>query len=767
MRGKTLLRQIICMLLVLMMVLPCAAEETAGADKAESALKRYTDGKTVSSIFRAAERALADGLDPAQVSDEMYSLAEEQKLLPYLQYALENSAAYETEAYEKISAVAGSAERKLSLGDSPFRSYWEKIGFDPWGHFSGSAAFTEMIEDHGARYNLEAGFWKESEFQTVYGTSFSKFKPSRPRAGYVCVVVADGTQREPETDWDAEGDKASFLNRLQGNVKDLIRIIREEDSGMTPVFTGNPDIASSFWVLSERYPFRGWYGKNNRKEVRGFNSEASLTVIDAQTHQVTAKITQSNKLPNTIDWWHDGISYPDYPYLIDNKGFETFAAKVRKAIEKQYAAQETARRMTRVTAASVLNGILQKQADESKDAWVKAICESGVSGVTLEEEQVTFCLRSYNPQTKDLGTYAKAEDGNAWLQAALANASAYDLELTLPVEDGTLTKQAKTSLAAALKKAAASALAGFGGKDMSAALKDRFFPAPVEGKITDGTELASPSESFVTWYNARALAEAGVSLEEAAIACCAQKSQTLNAKAGPHRAELVCIGAEPTALIKDSAKAVLDEMAFAPAETRRPADQAEAALRETLLKNAVNARTKSTAKYTLIFDFDDLAEGKDPEEYIAQMAGFSIEDAAEGISSTAKKFPEEAAVAMPKAGKLKQGVPDPKTKVTFDLYEGAGPTYVQIRSEHGSVLVSAFVYPGKKVTVLAPKGFCRLAFCTGSWWFGEKGLFGDAGEYYISETTQILDSEYTHTYSLNPNDEDDILFTPASPKNFR
>ena len=767
MQGKTLFRHFICMLLALMMVLMCAsAEQAADAEQTDSPLKKYTDGKTIGGIFRAAERALGDGMDPAQVYDGMYGLAEEQDLLPDFQYALDNAAAYGTEMYEKTSAVACAEGRKLDLGSYPFQKYWEKTGFEPWGHFSGSAAFMDMIADHGARYNLEAGFWAEAEFQKVYGTTFAKFKPSRPRAGYVCIVVADGSQSGPETDWNAE-DTESFVHNMVTNIKDLIRMIKEEGAGMTPVFTGNPDIASSFWVFSQKYPFRGWYGQNNIKEVRGFNSEASLTVIDAATHQTTAKITKSNKLPNTIDWWHNGISYADTAYLIDNQGFESFASKVRKAIEKQYASQVITRRMTSVTATSVLNRILREQAEGSTDAWVKAICESGAGSVALTENQVTFCLRSYNPKLKDLGTYAKAEDKNAWLQAALGNASAYDLELTLPVEDGGLTKQAKTSLAAALKKAAATASAGFGAKDMTAALKDRFFPAPVDGKITDGTELSSPSETFVSWYGSRELAKAGVSIEEAAIACCAQKSQTLNVKTGPHRAELVCTGAEPKSLIEGSVKAVLDEMAFAPAEKRRPADQAEAALRETLLKDAVKARTKSTAKYSLIFDFDDLAEGKDPEGYTALMTGFSISEAAEKISATAQKFPKEAAVAMPKAGRLKLSDPNAKTKVTFDLYEGAGPTYVQIRSENGRVLVSAFVYPGKKVTVQAPKGFCRLAFCTGSWWFGEKGLFGDTGTYFISETTQILDSEYSHTYSLNPNDEDDIWFSEASPKDFR
>ena len=769
MKEKPLFRRIICMLFIIMMVFSSAAADNAvDAEKPESLLKKYTDGKTISGIFRAAERALGDGADPAQVYDEMYSLAEEQDLLPYLQYALENSAAYETEMYGKAIAIAGAEERKLDLGNYPFGSFWDKIGFAPWGRFSGSSAFLDMIADSGARYCLEAGFWTEAEFQTVYGASFAKFRPSRPRAGYVCIVVAEGSQSGPEADWDDGADAASFLHAMKTNIKDLIRFIKEENQGMAPVFTGNPDIASSFWVFSQRFPFRGWYGQNNRKEVRGFNTEASLTVIDAASHQTTAKISASNKLPNTIDWWHDGISVADTSYLIDNKGFESFAAKVEKAIEKQYASQEIIRRMTPVTATSVLNGILSEQAEGSPDAWVKAICESGVRGVTLEENQIAFSLRSYDPKLKALGTYAKAEDKNAWLQAALENASAYDLTLTLPVEDGKLTRQAKASLTAALKKAAVTASAGFGGKDMSAALAARFFPAPVEGKIADGAVLLSPSDSFALWYSARGLAEAGVSLEEAAIACCAQKSQVLNAKSGPHQAELVCTGTEPASLIEASVKAVLDKMALVPAENRLPADQAETALRETLLNNAVSARTKSTARYSLIFDFDDLAGGKDPDEYITLMAGLNVSEAADTVSSTVQKFPEQAAIAMPRAGKLQLKDPNAQTKVTFDLYEGAGPAYVQIRTENSSKpLVTAFVYPGQKVTVLAPAGFCRLAFCTGSWWYGEDILFGDTGTYYISETTQILGSEYSHTYSLDPNDEDDILFSKASPKDFR
>ena len=86
----------------------------------------------------------------------------------------------------------------------------DRIGRSGWTVYDRPEVSEEMarlLQDPQAEYCFEAGWWMESEFQSVFGTSYQKFKPSHPRPGYVCVVVRKGAQRDPETAWDAAGDR--------------------------------------------------------------------------------------------------------------------------------------------------------------------------------------------------------------------------------------------------------------------------------------------------------------------------------------------------------------------------------------------------------------------------------------------------------------------------------------------------------------------------------------------------------------------------------
>lgn len=745
--------------LLLALTAACAAESPA---EQTVSLKQYTNCDTVDSLFRAAERALKDGADPKLVYDEMYSIAEERDMLPYFLYALENTAAYGTARTEKLTDLVGG--RELSLTWKSPRAAVNRIGFDAYGHYSGSEAFMEMIADPGAQYCMPAGVWTESDFRKAYGTDFSKFKASRPRAGYVCVVIQNGSQSAPETSWNSDPD--SFMYVMKNNISPVMSGFFDQQADM-PLLTGNPDTASQFWLFKFSYPFRGWYGtRSNRKEVRGFNCEISLTVIDAATHRNVAKCSVMNRLPNTIYSWHNGIAEADTPALEDSKGYSSFVTRVAKAVAKQDENEEPVRRMTPVSAESVLNALLLKQAESSTDPWIQAVYSAGVRNVKVSADSVTFSLRSFDPRVKELGAFAKAADGRAWLRSALENASRYDLELTLPLEGGVLTKKAESTLAAAVKKAAAAAKQGFGGKDMAAALSMRFFPVPVEGKVTDASVLLTPSAAFTDWYDAAGLAETGLSPEDLSIVCYAQKSQTLNAKAGPHRLELTCSGTEPALLTRDCVPAVLDRLAFAPASSRPPLDRPETAVREVLADAALKSHTKPAGKFTFSLDVDELAEGKNPAGYLELLSGFSLSGTVDKVRSTAEMLPDEAASPMPKAGRITG--PASGTKVHFDLRADADPVYVELRSlEQNEVTASAFVYPGKRVTVAVPAGYYRIAFCTGPYWFGTETLFSEAGTYYVSESTQVLGTKYTHVYTLDPEDENDIRFTKVSPAEFR
>ena len=174
-------------------------------------------------------------------------------------------------------------------------------------------------------------------------------------------------------------------------------------------------------------------------------------------------------------------------------------------------------------------------------------------------------------------------------------------------------------------------------------------------------------------------------------------------------------------------------------------------------------------------NFDELAEGKNPAGYLEMLSGFDTAEQVEYIRTTASNFPEKAAEDMPKSGKINSWTTDTSgTRVTFAIYDGAGPTYLLVLShEHNndgdvnSKYVSAFITPGQKVTLQLPEGWYRFAVCTGQWWYGEEELFSANGSYWLSETTHILGTQYTHTFSLDPSDEYELLFEDASPDDFR
>ncbi len=765
MTGKTCLKWLLVLFLVLALSVSCLAEEPAGG---AVHLDQYTDCKTIEKLFRAAESALNDGADPGLVYSEMYSLAESNNMFPYFQYALENAAAYGSDSYRKLMSATGaeSGKRRFELRNTdPERAHAEKIGFNAYEAYVGSEAFRTMIADPGAQFCLNPAYWTEADFERTYGVSVTKFKPSRPRAGYICVVVSRNAQSAPETGWDTGENASTFMSTMQSVVSNVMWSLGRE-YGCMPAITGNPDLASSVWVFDMQYPFYAWYGNNNRKEVRGFNCDVSLTVIDTASHKTTGKLSDRGRLGRRISRWSNWIAKADIPDLSNSKGYHTFVSNVGKAIQKQDSAAVSAQRMTAVNVGSVLNGILLEKAAGSKNEWEKAIYESGVKNVSLTETAVTFSLRGYDPGVKALGALAKAENRDQWLADALKNASGYLLELTLPVENGLLTAKATTALTAAVKKAASSAQQQFAGKDMTTALKDYFFPVPIEGKVTDAAALLDPSPQFSGQYAARGVSGTGLSAPQWALVCYAQKSQTVDVKQGPHAIAFKCVGADLPVLVSDSAKAVLDDLAYAPAQERPAADLLSDALSRRLAEESVKAHTKATDKWTMSFDLDDLIEGRLPAAYADCLGGFDIASAEESLLLKANKLPDIAALPLPKTAKItgqKSG-----TKVVFKLSADSEPTYVIMRSAvTEEIAASAVILPGKQVSVRVAEGGYRLAYCSGPYWYGEELLFASLGSYTKSEVTQIKDKSYVHTFTLEPSDTGEVNIYDAVPEDFR
>ena len=762
--------RLVCVVLALLMLFASAAY-AGDTSNGEELLTQYNDCSTISRLFEAAEAALDAGAEPKLVYDTMYSLAESKDMIPYFQYALENAASYDSDRYQSllsaVQAESGKQELSLSLSVQPGRGEVNKIGFNAYDHYQLSDAFLSMVSDPNAEFCLGRYFWTDKMFESYYGKPFAKFVPTRPRAGYVCVVIKNDSKTNPEKSWNVESN-SNFISTLNTTVSDLLETIYNSSPESVPVITANPNLASYFWVFQMDYPFYSWYGtRSNPRQVRAFNCVVSLSVLKAKTHKAISSVNKRNNLPNRISWWNDdNTAQADIPVLSEQGNYASFARTVVNVIQKDDSSAVSLRPITAINADTVLNGVLLDQAVNNTSDWQIAIYESGAQNVSLgEDNTISFSLRGYNPKVKELGAYADASDGSQWLRDALNNASAYNLDLTLPLENSQLSTAAIKTLSTTVQKAATTAQQGFSSKDMVAALKDRFFPSAFAGKIKESSDLQALSDGFAGLYAASGAEGAGVSEEHLALIAYAQKSVGFDVKAGPHAVTVNCVGTEPSALLSGSAEAALDELAYAPAESRTSLDRLEELLTGKLREAALKSHSTGKAKFTLTFDVDELLTGN-PESYTSSLSGFAYSSEYESLHAKAEKLPEAAAQALPKNGKLSGE--NKGTQVVFKLSNTSEPTYVQMRSAStDAVAVSLFVLPGKQVNVRVPEGSYRLLYCSGPYWYGEEALFGDLGSYSRSDETEILGKQYTHTFTLETVDNGEIPVHTASPDDFR
>ena len=96
--------------------------------------------------------------------------------------------------------------------------------------------------------------------------------------------------------------------------------------------TGNPQLASAFWVFDISWPFYAYYGTDG--EVKGYSCRLTLSLMNAEDHKTAEKYTYTNVLEDTIYDWHDGIAEADIPEFyeleeLDAAGLAAFDKKVR------------------------------------------------------------------------------------------------------------------------------------------------------------------------------------------------------------------------------------------------------------------------------------------------------------------------------------------------------------------------------------------------------------------------------------------------------
>lgn len=720
----------------------------------------YDVCETPAGLLQCGQLALEDGMPGQQVLEEMYAIADAGNYLEQFEATCENIAAYGNKTYNKLQEVlegeeGNYASRRLDVFYAPAAEDSDR-SWSAYDMVDVSDEMRELLKDSKAQYCFEPYYWPEEDFKTVLGTAYSKFTPAKARPAYACVVIRKGAQCQPETAWN-KGDNDDFLYAMN-DIVNGIAVNLYEDS---PVFTGNPNLASTFWVFDVSYTFYSWYGN---KEVKGYNLDLSLTIEDASSKKSLAKLKYSEKLGSTIYYWDDGIAKPDFPQIYDITSFDSTVGKIRALMQKQRGEAAATRKITSMNAEKVLNGVLVEQGGKIDDAWQKAIWECGAQDVALDGDTLAFTLRTYNPDPKSLGAYAKAEDKASWLNAALENTKKYDLAASLTLEDGQPTSKSISALKKVIKSAALTAQEAFEGDDMTAAIIERMFPTPVSGKITNAEQLLTPDDSFIEWLNSRDYRLSGQEPAVMAALFASQKTIALETKNGPKALVIKVTAAEPAEILSTAAKTVLDKLAYL-TELERDEDATEADLKAALVKAALSAKKNAKAKYEFPVDLDQMWYGDYPAEYWQYVESFAFTDTLWQLNRKIQDLPAMAAEEMPKSGIMRGGKSG--TEVTLKLSKNSSATYVQIRKDGTDELAATvFIHPGKSVTLHLQKGYYCIYYCSGPYWYGEEDLFCDLGSYSKSEPTEIKGTNYTHTFTLESSADGDVSIYGSDPSEF-
>ena len=748
--ASGLLRKALALLLLAALLCPlCPAASADVKAVVRDSLESYLpwNAFTMQDLFDAAGEALENGMDAKQVLEEMAAVAEEREASDWLTCAAGNLAAADSPETQEMKELLSG--RKLSVAYEHGSVENEGLRYRIYDTPDASEEVKALFADVSGHACLEPAYWAESDFSTVFGKKLTLFKPAEPRPGHVCIVLRDSSQSAPETPWD-QGDREELEETMGRLVQDLGRLLDEDG----PVLTGNPQLASEFWIVEIRYVYHGEYGGQDwDRFIKGYDCAVSVTAQNAADHKKIAELSWTEVLPEWISGWNreNWTAQAKIPDVDDSEDFrakcEAFAGTVRPGIRQQRSAAEASGRITSLNAEKKVNALLVRQTEKLKDAWQNAIYQGGVKNISVEEDTLTFSLRGYDPKVKELGAFASAEDPEAWLKAALANAAEYSLEISLPLQDGQVPQKGVNALRNAVQKAAASARTGFSGRDMTAALKAYLFPVPVSGTLKDSSQILEPSEEFSTWYARHADVFSGTPEAVAAAALALLKSQSLNVSNGPHALVFTCVGGKLDDIVAGSRAKIVDAQAYLPASARSANGDPAEILRDTLAQDTVAAAKKAAARATLTVDIDDLAEGVMPAEYRAYFRSFDWESEVGRLKETLSLLPDEAAQPVPQNGRL-SGL-NSGTKVVFRAGDQTEPTYLIMRDEAtGQIAVSAMLHPKMNVTVNVPEGRYEIAWCSGPYWYGTKKLFGALGSYSKSEIAEIKDKRYVHYYTL-------------------
>ncbi len=395
-------------------------------------------------------------------------------------------------------------------------------------------------------------------------------------------------------------------------------------------------------------------------------------------------------------------------------------------------------------ASSLASGLLSAQAEKQADPWVLAILRSEPRDAHVQGDSLLFTLRGYDAGLKDLGSYSQAADPDAWRERLLENLSEWNLQISVPLEDGAPGKKAGNLLMKDVKQAAKTARAAFAKKDVTQALTDLFFCAPSDEKKVTGAHLLTVTDEFAAFIKARPELFPCESPVEWAPAFHPLRDWSISAAQGPEKLLMTFRGLNYEALINTAFDEAAWSLASVSVTERLSRENLPVLWRGTLADVCVRMCEKKGPVREVEFSLDDLTAGKLPEAYVSSFAAYTPAAALQKLTEAYDQLSPAPCQEFPKSGVNTAASRGRSIKVTVEK-EGRN-TYVQFcDSDTGVLRGDAFITPGKSVNVKIPEGSYVVRFASGSAWYGLSGLFGPLGTYQVSDPIIVAKPKWSLT----------------------
>lgn len=407
-----------------------------------------------------------------------------------------------------------------------------------------------------------------------------------------------------------------------------------------------------------------------------------------------------------------------------------------------------------------LNAYLNELAEESKDEWQKAIYRAGVENLTEENGQLTFFLRNFSPDVKNLPK--QKDDPNGWLEGFFTNVASCRMEATLTIEDGMPTKKSENKLKSDVRSAAEKAKAAFSQQAVKNALLDLLFPEPYKDQAA--FKQGTISDGFKRWRSLKGMEEGKEQVWAALMY--AQASRQLNLNKGPHALEVSVRFTPPDTLLAQGEAAALKEVSKIARANIMEQEALMSAFVNALGSSAAKMRREEKERKVFTVDIDYLFVSETDNEYQGFLNTYTYHDAFDRLEVAVRTLPDYPAQDYPKNGRLSGSTSG--TKIIVKAPKDEAARYIQLRSsEDDSLLVSFFIRPGGSATVRARQGDAYMLIAAGATWYGEEGIFGPDSSYSMTDAFEVLSSRYYHTITLEPVEDGNMKMWSVDPDRFR